>query len=79
MRCSSLGSMAAVGYLLSPLTVCRLTYGWCFGLVLILEAGVVVHHVVVGGRDRALANVLRHQEEVIPVPHRHGVVQGTTV
>ena len=79
MRCSSLGSMAAVGYLLSPLTVCRFTYGGCFGLVLILEAGVVVHHDVVGGRDRALANVLRHQEEVIPVTPRHGVVQGTTV
>ena len=53
--------MAAVGYLLSPLTVCRLTYGWCFGLVLILEVGVAVHPYVVGRGDRALDNVLRHQ------------------
>ena len=44
-----------------------------------LEACVIVHHDVVGGGDRALANVLRHQEEVIPVTLCHGVVQGTTV
>ena len=26
---------------------------------------------VVGGRDRALADVLRHQEEVVPIPLRY--------
>ena len=33
-----------------------------------LEASVVVNYDVVGGRHCALADVLRHQEEVVPVP-----------
>ena len=33
-----------------------------------LEPRVVVDHDIVGWGDSALANVLRHQEEVVPVP-----------
>ena len=36
-----------------------------------LEASVVVNYDVVGGRHCALADVLRHQEEVVPVPLCH--------
>ena len=37
-----------------------------------LEPRVVVDHYVVSGRDGALPHVLRHQEEVVPVPAHHG-------
>ena len=41
------------------------------------EAQTVPQHDVVGGTDGALSDVLRHEEEVVPVPPGHRVVQHT--